>query len=135
MIKSFVALALVAALLVGCAEKGKESTPQQIAAAAPLALEPGCLDKDVVDRERALYRQKTLEEGKPENIVDKIVDGRMNKFYQEVCLLDQVYIRDDKQTIKGLLAAEGKALGDTITLGRFVRINLAEAAPEEAEEA
>ena len=107
----------------------------QIAAAAPLALEPGCLDKDVVDRERALYRQKTLDEGKPENIVDKIVDGRMNKFYQEVCLLDQVYIRDDKETIKGLLAAEGKALGDTITLGRFVRINLAEAAPEEAEEA
>ena len=108
----------------------------QIAAASPLALEACCLDKDVVDRERALYRQKTLEEGKPENIVDKIVDGRMSKFYQEVCLLEQVYIRDDKKTIKGLLAEEGKALGDTLTLGRFVRINLAEAAAsEEAEEA
>ena len=103
----------------------------QIAAASPLALEASCLDKSVVDRERELYRQKTLEEGKPAAIVDKIVDGRMSKFYQEVCLLEQVYIRDDKQTIKGLLAAEGKTLGDTLSLGRFVRINLAEAAAEE----
>ncbi len=105
----------------------------QIAAASPLALEACCLDPAVVEREREVYRQKTLDEGKPANIVDKIVDGRIAKFYQEVCLLDQVYIRDDKKTIKGLLAEEGKTLGDTITLGRFVRINLAEAAAEEAE--
>ena len=107
----------------------------QIAAASPLALDSGCLDKSVVDRERELYRQKTLDEGKPAAIVDKIVDGRMTKFYQEVCLLEQVYIRDDKKTIKGLLDEEGKALGDTLSLGRFVRINLAEAAADEAEEA
>ena len=106
----------------------------QIAAASPLALESCCLDPAVVERERQLYRQKTLEEGKPENIVDKIVDGRMSKFYQEVCLLDQVYIRDDKKTIKGLLGEVGKELGDTIKLGRFVRINLAEAAASQAED-
>ena len=106
----------------------------QIAAASPLALESACLDKSVVDRERELYRQKTLEEGKPANIVEKIVDGRMSKFYQEVCLLDQVYIRDDKKTINGLLAEEGKTLGDTLSIGRFVRINLAEAVASEADE-
>ncbi len=106
----------------------------QIAAASPLALESGCLDPAVVERERQLYRQKTLEEGKPENIVDKIVDGRMSKFYQEVCLLDQVYIRDDKKTIKGLLAEAGKTFGDTIKVGRFVRINLTEAAASQDED-
>ena len=100
----------------------------QIAAANAVALDPSCIDPALVEREREVYRQKTLDEGKPANIVDKIVDGRIHKFYQEVCLMEQPYIRDDKVSIKDFVKAEGKTLGDELTVGRFVRIQLGESA-------
>ena len=98
----------------------------QVTAANALALDASSLDPAVVERERAVYRQKTLDEGKPANIVDKIVDGRIQKFYQEVCLMEQPYIRDDKVTIKALVNEQGKALGDEIAVRRFVRLQLGE---------
>ncbi len=99
----------------------------QITAANSVALDAASLDPTLVQRERDVFRQKTLDEGKPANIVDKIVEGRIQKFYQEVCLLEQVYIRDDKVTIKELVAQQGKALGDELTVARFVRFQLGEA--------
>ncbi|GHV53628.1 elongation factor Ts [Deltaproteobacteria bacterium] len=102
----------------------------QIAAANPAAVDASCLDKTLVEREREVFRQKTLAEGKPANIVEKIVDGRIQKFYQEVCLLNQAYIRDDSKTIEALLKEEGKALGDTLGIKRFVRLQLGEDAAE-----
>ena len=98
----------------------------QVAATGSLALDPSCLDPAVVEREREVFRQKTLDEGKPANIVDKIVDGRIQKFYQEVCLMEQAYIRDDKVTIKALVKDQCKCLGDEITVRRFARIQLGE---------
>lgn len=98
----------------------------QVAATGTVALDASCLDPEIVERERQVYRQKTLDEGKPENIVDKIVDGRINKFYQEVCLMEQCYIRDDKVTIKDLVKDQCKALDDTVTVKRFVRLQLGE---------
>ena len=98
----------------------------QIAATGCLALDPATLDPVAVEREREVYRQKTLDEGKPANIVDKIVDGRIQKFYQEVCLMEQSYIRDDKVTIKALVNDQGKGLGDEITVRRFARLQLGE---------
>lgn len=103
----------------------------QVAAACPAAVDPECLDPALVDREREVFRQKTLEEGKPANIVDKIVDGRIRKFYEEVCLISQAYIRDDSKSIQALLAEEGKAMGDTLSIRRFVRLQLGESASEE----
>jgi elongation factor Ts len=98
----------------------------QVAATGCLALDADSLDPAVVEREREVYRQKTLDEGKPANIVDKIVDGRIQKFYQEVCLMEQAYIRDDKVTIKALVKDQCKCLGDEITVRRFARLQLGE---------
>ena len=101
----------------------------QVAAANALALDENSLDPAAVEREREVFRQKTLDEGKPANIVEKIVEGRIKKFYQEVCLLNQAYIRDDTLTIKELVAKEGKALGDELNVARFVCFRLGEDAP------
>lgn len=99
----------------------------QVAATNPVSLDASCIPAELIERERAIHRQKTLDEGKPENIVDKIVDGRMQKFFKEVTLLDQPYIRDDKMTVKDLLKGGAKVV-------QFVRFALGEDAPAEAAE-
>ena len=90
----------------------------QIAATNPVAIDESGVPADLVERERDVQRQKTLEEGKPENIVDKIVDGRMAKFFKEITLVNQPYIRDDKMTIKDLLKGA--------TVASFARFELGE---------
>ena len=97
----------------------------QVAAASPMALDAGSLDQAAVEREREVYRQKALEEGKPAQIVDKIADGAVKKFQKEVCLLEQPYIRDDKKSVSDIVREAGKAVGDTITVTGFTRIQLA----------
>lgn len=96
----------------------------QIAAANPLAVDPSCLDQSIVDREREVYRQKSLEEGKPANIVEKIVEGAVKKYYKEVCLLEQLFIRDDKKTIADVIKDASKSMGDDIKVITFARIQL-----------
>ncbi len=96
----------------------------QIAAASPLAVAPDALDPETIEREREVYRQKALDEGKPANIVEKIVEGAVKKYYKEVCLLEQLYIRDDKKTIADVLRDAGKEVDDTISIARFARIHL-----------
>lgn len=96
----------------------------QVAAASPLAVYPDSLDAAVIEREREIYRQKALDEGKPANIVEKIVEGAVKKFYKEVCLVEQPFIRDDKKTIGDVVAATAKELGDTIKVLNFARIQL-----------
>ena len=105
----------------------------QVAASNPAALDDASLDTEVVEREREVFRKKTLEEGKPANIVEKIVEGRIKKFYQEVCLVNQAYIRDDKVTIKELVANTGKELGDDLKVVQFFRIGLGEVADADEE--
>ena len=97
----------------------------QVAAASPLALDAASLDQAAVEREREVYRQKALEEGKPAQIVDKIADGAVKKFQKEVCLMEQPYIRDDKKTISDIVRETGKTIGDEITVTGFERIQLA----------
>lgn len=96
----------------------------QIAAASPLAVDPSCLDQTIVEREREVYRQKAMEEGKPANIVEKIVEGAVKKYHKEVCLLEQLFIRDDKKTIADVIKEASKALGDTVKVISFARIQL-----------
>ncbi len=96
----------------------------QVAATSPLSLDAQGLDEAVVAREREIYRQKAIEEGKPENIVERIADGAVKKFEKEVCLLEQPYIRDDKQSIADLIKATAKQVSDTIKVTGFERIQL-----------
>lgn len=97
----------------------------QVAAANPMSLDAASLDQAAVEREREVYRQKALEEGKPANIVDKIADGAVKKFQKEVCLMEQPYIRDDKKSVGDIVREAAKAIGDTITVKGFTRLQLA----------
>ena len=101
-----------------------KNVAMQIAAANPLALDASSLDPALLEREREVYRQKALAEGKPEKIIDKIAEGAVKKYCKEVCLLDQAYIRDDKMSVQDLIKATAKAAGCTVAVKRFVRIQL-----------
>ena len=101
-----------------------KNVAMQIAASNPLALDASSLDPALLEREREVYRQKALAEGKPEKIIDKIAEGAVKKYCKEVCLLDQAYIRDDKMSVQDLMKATAKAAGCNVTIGKFVRIQL-----------
>ena len=101
-----------------------KNVAMQIAASNPLAIDADSLDPALLEREREVYRQKALAEGKPEKIIDKIAEGAVKKYCKEVCLLDQPYIRDDKMSVQDLLKATAKAAGCSIAIKQFVRIQL-----------
>lgn len=98
------------------------------AAAAPLAVSEEDIDPEVVEKEREIYKAQALNEGKKPEYVDKIVDGRIKKFYKESCLLDQIYIRDEahKMTIQDLLNDQISVIGENIVIGRFSRFKVGE---------
>ena len=98
----------------------------QIAAAAPQYLVPEDVPADVIDREKEVYRTQLIEEGKPADKVDKIIPGKLRKFYETVCLMEQEYIRDGDKRIKQLLDEAGKKLGTKITVRRFERFAIGE---------
>lgn len=98
----------------------------QIAAAAPSYIRAEDVPDEILDFRRGIVREQALEEGKPENVVDKIVDGRIQKYVQELCLLNQEYIRDDKVTIEQLLLENIAAIGENIIIRRFERWELGE---------
>jgi len=98
----------------------------QIAASNPQYIDRGEVPDGVVDHEREILKGQTLAEGKPEKVADKIVDGRLEKFYSEVCLLDQPFIKDPKKTIKDLLGEFAGKIGENIVIRRFTRYQLGE---------
>jgi elongation factor Ts len=107
----------------------------QVAAADPKFLDRSGVTAEFLDREKAIQRERALAEGKPEKMVDKIVEGRLGKFYEEVCLLEQPFIKENSVSVKQLLADKGKAAGDTIQIAGFVRFKVGEtAAAEESAE-
>jgi elongation factor Ts len=97
-----------------------------IAAAAPRYIRAEEIPADVLERERQIARTRTIEEGKPAAAVDKIVEGRLEKFKDEVCLLRQAYIRDEKTTIEQLLHQNIASIGENIVIRRFVRWEVGE---------
>jgi len=97
-----------------------------IAATNPLAIDREGLAQEVVAREQEIYRAQALETDKPENIVDKIAEGKLNKFYQEVCLLEQSYVRDTDITIEDLLNELRVKTGENVIVRRFIRYQLGE---------
>ncbi|GAB4387322.1 MAG: translation elongation factor Ts [Thermodesulfovibrionales bacterium] len=98
-----------------------------VAAANPAYLSREQVPQEVIEKERAIYR--TQVSGKPEHIVEKIIDGKMEKFYEENCLLEQVFVKDpeQKQKIRDLITAKVAKVGENIVLKRFARMQLGEA--------
>ncbi|WP_286822478.1 translation elongation factor Ts, partial [Desulfobacter sp. UBA2225] len=102
-------------------EKFAKDIAMHIAAANPAGLVPEDVDQSVIEKEREIYRAQMLEEGKPENIIDKIVDGKVEKFYKEVCLLSQQYIKDPQKTVEDVLKETIGKIGENIQIKRFAR--------------
>jgi len=104
---------------------GHELT-MQIAAASPLYVGPDNVPEDVLEKEKEIYRQQALEEGKPEHILDKIAEGKLQKFYEVNCLLEQSYIRDGDKKVRDLIVEQIAKLGENIVVGRFSRFAIGE---------
>lgn len=98
----------------------------QIAAANPKFLSREEVSQEELDKEKEILRNQALNEGKPEKIVDKMVEGRMNKYYEENCLMEQVFVKDQDKTITTLLNEKISAIGEKISIRRFVRYELGE---------
>ncbi len=97
-----------------------------IAATNPQGLNPEDVDQAVIDKEREIYRAQMLEEGKPENIIDKIVDGKVEKFYKDVCLMSQQYVKDPQKTIDDVVKETIGKIGENIQIRRFARFHIGE---------
>ena len=98
----------------------------QIAAANPQYIRREEVPPEVLEKERQIYRTQALDSGKPEKVIDKIVDGKMERFYSEACLLEQTYIKDSDQTVREVLEAMIAKIGENISIRRFARFQLGE---------
>jgi len=97
-----------------------------IAAAAPQYVRRDEVSKDHLEREREVYRAQAKEQGKPDKILDKIVDGKVEKFFADVCLLEQPFVKDPDKTIEELVKEKIGTIGENISVRRFVRYQLGE---------
>lgn len=95
-----------------------------VAASAPLYLSKEDVPEEVVRKEKEILEDRLKDEGKPENMLEKISQGQLQKYYEEVCLLEQPYIRDDSKKIHDLIDEAVAAFGEKIVINRFVRIEL-----------
>lgn len=95
-----------------------------VAAMNPLYVKPEDISEATLQREKDIYRKQVIAEGKPEKIADKIVEGKLKKFYEEVCLIKQKFIKDTNMTVEDLIKASIAATGENILVKRFVRYQL-----------
>lgn len=98
----------------------------QVAAANPLFLDKNTVDTDALEKEKEIYKVQALNEGKPEKIVDKIVMGKVQKYYKENCLVNQVWVKDSDFTIDKYLKDKSKEVGAEIKISDFVRFEKGE---------
>ncbi len=99
-----------------------------IASQGPLAVSPEDIPKDLVDRERSVYLEQVKEEGKPEHIAERIVEGKLNKFFRENTLLPQPFVKNPDKTIEELITETSVRTGEKIQVARFSRIRIGESA-------
>ncbi len=97
-----------------------------IAAQNPRVVSREDLPADILDKEREMFRAEALESGKPEKVIDKIVDGRIDKFYSQACLLEQPFVKDGDLTVEDFVKQTIGQLGENMRIGRFVRMKLGE---------
>jgi len=93
----------------------------QVVAAGPIYLTPEDVPQDVLDHEREIYRAQMADSGKPEQVLDRIIEGKLNKFYEETCLMNQPFIKDGNVTVSDLVTQMIARLGENIVVRRFVR--------------
>jgi elongation factor Ts len=102
----------------------------QITASNPIYVKREDISEEVKEKEKNIYRKQAIESGKPEKILDKIADGKMEKFYQEVCLIEQPFIKNQDITVKELLEELVVKMGEKILVNRFMRFQLGETVEE-----
>jgi elongation factor Ts len=102
----------------------------QITASNPIYVKREDIPEEVKEKEKNIYRKQAIESGKPEKILDKIADGKMEKFYQEVCLIEQPFIKNQDITVKELLEELVVKMGEKILVNRFMRFQLGETVEE-----
>ena len=98
----------------------------QIAATNPLSLDRESIDDEIIAREKEIFTDQAKSEGKPDNIIEKMVEGRLSKFFQESCLLEQTYIKDPDKKVSDLLTETIATLGENISINRFIRFAVGE---------
>lgn len=98
----------------------------QIAGMNPKYISEKDIPKNVLEKEKEIYREQMKSSGKPDHILDKIIEGKLKKFYTEVCLLRQSYFKEEKKTIEDLIAEKIHKLGENITVKRFIRYQVGE---------
>lgn len=103
----------------------------QIAAADPQFIRREDVTAAAIEKEKDIQRARALNEGKPEKMVEKIIEGRMSKFYEEICLLDQPFIKDNTMKIEDLIKTKIAKLGENISVARFVRFKVGDAPASE----
>ena len=102
----------------------------QIAATNPISLDKDSVSTDVVDKEKEIYTDQAKSSGKPDNIIEKMVEGRLSKFYQENCLMEQAYIKDSDKKVVDLMTETIATLGENITISQFTRFAVGESNPQ-----
>jgi elongation factor Ts len=102
----------------------------QIAATNPISLDKDSVSTDVVAKEKEIYTDQAKSSGKPDNIIEKMVEGRLSKFYQENCLMEQAYIKDSDKKVVDLMTETIATLGENITISQFTRFAVGESNPQ-----
>ena len=97
-----------------------------IAASAPISIKREEISLDVLEREKDIYAEQARQSGKPDNIIDKMIEGRINKFYQENVLLEQAFVKDPDKTVQNIITDTIAKLGENIVVSRFIRFQLGE---------
>jgi elongation factor Ts len=109
-------------------QKLAKEVAMHIAAASPVYVKREDVPADILDKEKEIYRAQFAGQNKPANVIEKIVEGKLDSFYSQVCLLDQPSVRDPNVTIKQMVAAATAKTGENVTITRFVRFKLGETA-------
>ena len=104
-----------------------------VAAASPLYVTRDEVPAEALEREKKIYEQQAKDSGKPENVIDKIVDGKLGKYYSEVCLLEQQFVRDTDKTVQEVLDELIGKIGEKVVINRFARFQVGEGVEEEEE--
>ena len=103
----------------------------QIAATNPIAIDKDFVDKRVISKEKEIYTEQAKSEGKPDNIIEKMVEGRIQKFFQESCLMQQTYIKDSDKKVLDLFNETIATLGENISINRFSRFSIGDSTPND----
>jgi elongation factor Ts len=106
----------------------------QVAFSNPVSLDSSSVAPSVIEAEKSVYRNMALQEGKPENLLDKIIEGKMRAFFKESCLIEQAFVKEEKKSVGDLIKETSKTAGGKIEIVRFVRYQLGETVEEGADE-